>query len=93
MSEEPLHGRRVAADDPSPATAAEAGTAVPAPAEVERVLCFDAATGKNLFSNADGTESDYFRHFIGGSQYYLLRALPAVIAAQFSDLTIIRPFF
>jgi glutamine synthetase len=38
----------------------------------------DAATGKNLFSNADGTESDYFRHFIGGSQYYLLRALPLI---------------
>ena len=24
---------------------------------------------------------------------YLLRALPALLAAQFSDLTVIRPFF
>ena len=38
----------------------------------------DAATGKNLFSNADGSESDYFRHFIGGSQHYLPQALPLI---------------
>ncbi len=38
----------------------------------------DAATGKNLFSNADGTESECFRHFIGGSQHYLPQALPLI---------------
>ena len=38
----------------------------------------DTATGKNLFSNADGSESDYFRHFIGGSQRYLPQALPLI---------------
>ena len=38
----------------------------------------DVATGKNLFSNVDGTESKYFRHFIGGSQQYLPRALPLI---------------
>ena len=38
----------------------------------------DVATGKNLFSNVDGTESKYFRHFIGGSQHYLPRALPLI---------------
>jgi glutamine synthetase len=38
----------------------------------------DAATGQNLFSNADGSESEYFRHFIGGSQHYLPQALPVI---------------
>ena len=38
----------------------------------------NVATGKNLFSNADGTESDHFRHFIGGSQHYLPQALPLI---------------
>jgi glutamine synthetase len=38
----------------------------------------DVATGKNLFSNADGTESDYFRHFIGGSQHYLPQSMPLI---------------
>ena len=38
----------------------------------------DIATGKNLFSNADGSESDCFRHFIGGSQRYLPQALPLI---------------
>jgi hypoxanthine phosphoribosyltransferase len=37
MSEEWLPGRRTVADDPPPETAAEAGTAAPTPAEVERV--------------------------------------------------------
>jgi glutamine synthetase len=38
----------------------------------------DAKTGKNLFTNADGSESDYFRYFIGGSQRYLPQALPLI---------------
>ena len=38
----------------------------------------DAATGKNLFTNEDGTESECFRHFIGGSQHYLPQALPLI---------------
>lgn len=36
------------------------------------------ATGENLFSKADGTESNYFRHFVGGSQRYLPQALPLI---------------
>jgi len=38
----------------------------------------DVTTGRNLFSNADGGESDFFRHFIGGSQCYLPQALPLI---------------
>jgi glutamine synthetase len=38
----------------------------------------DVATGNNLFSNVDGTESKYFRHFIGGSQHYLPQALALI---------------
>jgi len=38
----------------------------------------DAATGRPLFSNADGSESDYFRHFIGGSQLHLPQALALI---------------
>ena len=38
----------------------------------------DIATGGNLFSNADGGESDFFRHFIGGSQRYLPQGLPLI---------------
>ncbi len=33
-------------------------------------------TGKNIFSNDDGTPSDAFYHFIGGSQKYLHQAVP-----------------
>jgi len=36
----------------------------------------DLATGQNIFSTADGTETVEFRHFIGGMQRYL----PSVIA-------------
>jgi glutamine synthetase len=36
----------------------------------------DTATGQNIFSNADGSESAAFHHFIGGMQ----RHLPSVIA-------------
>ena len=32
------------------------------------------ATGRNLFSNSDGSASDAFRHFIGGQQTYLRAA-------------------
>jgi glutamine synthetase len=38
----------------------------------------DIASGKNLFSNPDGSESEAFRHFIGGSQHYLPQALPLI---------------
>jgi glutamine synthetase len=38
----------------------------------------DVETGRNLFSNADGSESSLFRYFIGGSQFYLPRALPLI---------------
>lgn len=36
----------------------------------------DAATGRNLFSNPDGSSSELFDHFIGGQQKFL----PAAIA-------------
>lgn len=36
----------------------------------------DAKTGKNVFSNADGSPSDAFHHFIGGSQSYLMQSVP-----------------
>ena len=36
----------------------------------------DAKTGKNVFSNADGSPSAAFHHFIGGSQSYLMQSVP-----------------
>ncbi len=36
----------------------------------------DVKTGANIFSNADGTPSDAFFNFIGGSQKYLMEAVP-----------------
>jgi glutamine synthetase len=35
----------------------------------------DAKTGQNIFSKADGTESEAFRHYIGGLQKYLPAAM------------------
>lgn len=35
----------------------------------------DTASGQNIFSNADGSISDRFYHFIGGSQKYLMQAV------------------
>lgn len=36
----------------------------------------DIKTGKNIFSNADGTESPYFWSFLGGQQAHLESAVP-----------------
>jgi glutamine synthetase len=36
----------------------------------------DEKTGKNIFSNADGSPTDLFYHFIGGSQKHLQNAVP-----------------
>jgi len=36
----------------------------------------DAKTGKNLFANEDGADTDMFRHYIGGLQRYLPAAVP-----------------
>jgi glutamine synthetase len=36
----------------------------------------DKRTGKNIFSDSDGGPTDAFRHFIGGSQTYLMQAVP-----------------
>lgn len=36
----------------------------------------DVKTGKNIFSNADGSTTDAFRHFIGGSQKHLMSTVP-----------------
>ncbi len=38
----------------------------------------DVATGKNIFSNDDGSDSAQFHHFIGGTQRYLPQALPLI---------------
>ncbi len=38
----------------------------------------DKNTGKNIFSNPDGSPTDKFRHFIGGSQIYLMQAIPLI---------------
>ncbi|MEL6203276.1 MAG: glutamine synthetase family protein [Pseudomonadota bacterium] len=35
----------------------------------------DTKTGKNIFSNLDGSEHELFRQFIGGMQHYLPKAL------------------
>ncbi|MEM7319537.1 MAG: glutamine synthetase family protein [Pseudomonadota bacterium] len=36
----------------------------------------DVETGKNVFSNDDGSSSDLFRWFIGGSQKHLMQLVP-----------------
>lgn len=36
----------------------------------------DTKTGKNIFSNKDGSSSESFMHFIGGSQTYLMQSVP-----------------
>ncbi|MCG3267116.1 glutamine synthetase family protein [Yoonia sp. I 8.24] len=36
----------------------------------------DTKTGKNIFSDADGNATEAFTHFIGGSQKYLMQAVP-----------------
>ncbi len=36
----------------------------------------DHETGHNIFSDADGNPTDEFHHFIGGSQTYLMQAVP-----------------
>jgi glutamine synthetase len=35
----------------------------------------DAKTGKNIFSNSDGSQSEAFYHFIGGMQHFIPKAL------------------
>lgn len=36
----------------------------------------DKETGKNIFSNEDGSATETFFHFIGGSQKYLMQSVP-----------------
>jgi len=36
----------------------------------------DAGTGENIFSNADGSPSDAFFHFIGGAQKHMMSVVP-----------------
>ena len=36
----------------------------------------ETATGRNIFSNQDGSETDLFRWYIGGSQKYLMQIIP-----------------
>lgn len=36
----------------------------------------DINSGRNVFSNEDGSASEAFQHFIGGSQFYLMQIVP-----------------
>lgn len=36
----------------------------------------DKATGRNIFTDAEGNETAAFRHFIGGSQAYIAKVMP-----------------
>ncbi|WP_101757866.1 glutamine synthetase family protein [Oceanicoccus sp. KOV_DT_Chl] len=36
----------------------------------------DSQTGENLFSNADGSPSELFKHYIGGLQHYMPMMMP-----------------
>lgn len=36
----------------------------------------DTKSGKNIFNNDDGSETDEFMHFIGGSQKHLMQVIP-----------------
>lgn len=36
----------------------------------------DTTSGRNIFSNEDGSASDLFRWFIGGSQHYMMQVVP-----------------
>lgn len=38
----------------------------------------DDKTGANIFTDDQGNETDLFRHFIGGSQKYLLEVMPLI---------------
>lgn len=38
----------------------------------------DSKTGENIFSNPDGSETDAFRHFIGGSQKHIRASVPLI---------------
>ena len=38
----------------------------------------DKTTGKNIFADGDGSDSDLFNQFIGGSQKYLMDVMPLV---------------
>ncbi|WGL17897.1 glutamine synthetase family protein [Microbulbifer bruguierae] len=38
----------------------------------------DINTGKNIFSDADGNATALFRHFIGGTQKYLMEVMPFI---------------
>lgn len=40
------------------------------------ISVLDIKTGKNIFSNADGTMTERFRHFVGGLQHYIPFLMP-----------------
>ncbi|HEY5799892.1 MAG TPA: glutamine synthetase family protein [Burkholderiaceae bacterium] len=50
----------------------------------------DAKSGLNIFSNADGTSSDAFRHYIGGLQRYMPSAMAIVAPYVNSYRRIVR---
>jgi glutamine synthetase len=50
----------------------------------------DSKTGKNIFSNADGTEAETFHHYIGGLQKYMPSAMALVAPYVNSYRRIVR---
>jgi glutamine synthetase len=52
----------------------------------------DTKTGKNLFSNEDGSDSDIFRHYIGGLQKFLPQITP-LFAPNVNSFRRMRPQF
>jgi glutamine synthetase len=50
----------------------------------------DAESGRNIFSNADGSPSDLFRHYIGGLQKYMPSAMAIVAPYVNSYRRIVR---
>jgi glutamine synthetase len=52
----------------------------------------DAKTGRNLFANADGSNSAKFNHFVGGLQTYLPQVTP-LLAPNVNSFRRMRPSF
>jgi len=52
----------------------------------------DVTTGKNLFANADGSNSAKFNHFVGGLQTYLPQITP-LLAPNVNSFRRMRPSF
>jgi glutamine synthetase len=56
------------------------------------ISAVDTTTGRSLFSNADGSDSAMFKHFIGGLQRYLPQVAP-LFAPNVNSFRRMRPSF